>query len=296
MTRALAGVLVVVVVVVACDGGGGDTARCGDAIVDPGEDCDDGNTVAGDGCFACQAEPRCGDGMLDHITGEQCDDGNTVGGDGCSATCQLLETPRRTTARWSFEDLATSQTTGCPAGFDTVSVVSQPASSDPPIIDRFDCAAGTGITAPIEAGRYLVHLAVTDGTGTMGYALSTSAVVDLTASDATFTTVIFDDAGYFGLGWELRSIASNGVVSCPAAGASDVEISVSNGAMTTSDILPCGDGGGLSRAVLAGSFSVAIRARDAQQQPLGTAPALVNQLVEAPNRVTDLGIVAIPVP
>jgi cysteine-rich repeat protein len=60
---------------------------CGNGIVDPGEQCDDGNTVPGDGCSAtCQREPRCGDGVVD--SGEQCDDGNTVSGDGCSATCR----------------------------------------------------------------------------------------------------------------------------------------------------------------------------------------------------------------
>ena len=60
---------------------------CGNHIRDPGEQCDDGNTVSGDGCSAtCQREPRCGDGVLD--PGEECDDGNTVSGDGCSATCQ----------------------------------------------------------------------------------------------------------------------------------------------------------------------------------------------------------------
>src|SRR5439155_330993 len=62
--------------------------RCGDGVLDPGEECDDGNTVSGDGCSArCQHEPRCGDGVLD--PGEECDDGNTVAGDGCSPTCRL---------------------------------------------------------------------------------------------------------------------------------------------------------------------------------------------------------------
>ena len=65
---------------------------CGDGTVDAGEQCDDGNTTAGDGCSAtCQHEPppppppACGDGTVDD--GEQCDDGNTTDGDGCSATC-----------------------------------------------------------------------------------------------------------------------------------------------------------------------------------------------------------------
>ena len=68
--------------------GGGDPA-CGDGTLDTGEQCDDGNTVAGDGCSAsCKTEstrPACGDGKVD--ADEQCDDGNTKAGDGCSPTC-----------------------------------------------------------------------------------------------------------------------------------------------------------------------------------------------------------------
>ena len=69
---------------------------CGNGIVEEGEQCDDGNTVNGDGCSStCQTEvppppPVCGNGVVE--AGEQCDDGNTLNGDGCSATCQL-ETP-----------------------------------------------------------------------------------------------------------------------------------------------------------------------------------------------------------
>jgi len=64
--------------------------RCGDGYADPdgGEECDDGNTVDGDGCSSiCTIEPFCGDGALD--SGEECDDGNTVDGDGCSYDCKI---------------------------------------------------------------------------------------------------------------------------------------------------------------------------------------------------------------
>ncbi len=64
--------------------------RCGDGITDPagGEQCDDGNTVSGDGCSSsCQIESFCGDGILD--PNEACDDGNNLDGDGCSATCMI---------------------------------------------------------------------------------------------------------------------------------------------------------------------------------------------------------------
>jgi cysteine-rich repeat protein len=62
---------------------------CGDNVVDPGEGCDDGNTVSGDGCSAtCTVETPhavCGNGIREN--GETCDDGNTTNGDGCSSTC-----------------------------------------------------------------------------------------------------------------------------------------------------------------------------------------------------------------
>lgn len=70
---------------------------CGDGVVDEdlGEQCDDGNTIGGDGCNRrCRTEPRCGDGNLDAFLGEECDDGNLVSGDGCEADCRLpVETP-----------------------------------------------------------------------------------------------------------------------------------------------------------------------------------------------------------
>lgn len=60
---------------------------CGDGMMDDGEACDDGNTVAHDGCSpTCTIEvPVCGNGFVD--VGEECDDGNLVNGDGCSSAC-----------------------------------------------------------------------------------------------------------------------------------------------------------------------------------------------------------------
>jgi len=59
---------------------------CGDGTLDPGEECDDGGRISGDGCSSqCRIEV-CGNGTRD--AGEGCDDGNLDGGDGCSATCR----------------------------------------------------------------------------------------------------------------------------------------------------------------------------------------------------------------
>ncbi len=64
-----------------CKGG------CGNGVVGPGEQCDDGNADACDGCNPnCRSEV-CGNGIVE-CNGEQCDDGNVVDGDGCSAACR----------------------------------------------------------------------------------------------------------------------------------------------------------------------------------------------------------------
>ncbi len=101
-----------------CDG---PTFVCGNDVLEPGEQCDDGNRIPGDGCDencmselcgngaidggeecddgpdnsdtepdACRTDctlPRCGDDVVD--SGEQCDDGSTTPGDGCDENCQI---------------------------------------------------------------------------------------------------------------------------------------------------------------------------------------------------------------
>ena len=99
-------------------------AVCGNGSMEAPEQCDDSNTLPGDGCSAtCTIEeegPQCGDGTVDPpeqceppnrrqcdnqcqtipipimcgngiVEREQCDDSNTLPGDGCSATCTIEE-------------------------------------------------------------------------------------------------------------------------------------------------------------------------------------------------------------
>jgi cysteine-rich repeat protein len=87
----------------AVDESSGKAAICGDGIRDPGEACDDGNTISGDGCtedcawnelgWACTpgkpCVPICGDSL---IRGQEvCADNNTLSGDGCSGDCMQVE-------------------------------------------------------------------------------------------------------------------------------------------------------------------------------------------------------------
>ena len=77
---------------------------CGDARLDSGEECDDGNTGDADGCSAacgveagytcptagarCTLIAFCGDRTVNPELGESCDDGNTDSGDGCNTLCR----------------------------------------------------------------------------------------------------------------------------------------------------------------------------------------------------------------
>jgi cysteine-rich repeat protein len=71
---------------------------CGDGVITPGEQCDDG--ANGAGCVGCQLTagwacptpgaaciPKCGDGLL--VGSEECDDGNKMDGDGCNKGCKV---------------------------------------------------------------------------------------------------------------------------------------------------------------------------------------------------------------
>ena len=66
-------------------------AVCGNGKVEGSEECDDGNTYPGDGCSEiCEEEtgdPDCGNGVVEE--GEECDDGNENDDDGCTSQCKL---------------------------------------------------------------------------------------------------------------------------------------------------------------------------------------------------------------
>ena len=63
-------------------------------MLDPGEECDDGNLLGHDGCSPTCTFEFCGDGELQ--CSEECDDGNNEDGDGCSARCVTEGDPEDT--------------------------------------------------------------------------------------------------------------------------------------------------------------------------------------------------------
>jgi cysteine-rich repeat protein len=72
------------------DGGG----LCGNGVLDPDEDCDDGpanSDTEPDACRTDCREAQCNDGVLDPMHGEECDDGGNNGSapNACRVTCML---------------------------------------------------------------------------------------------------------------------------------------------------------------------------------------------------------------
>ncbi len=87
---------------------------CGNGVVDPGEGCDDGNQTNGDGCDNNCTITACGNGVM--TTGETCDDGNTVDGDGCDSNCTMTACGNGATSTGeTCDDGNTTNADGCSA-------------------------------------------------------------------------------------------------------------------------------------------------------------------------------------
>lgn len=74
-----------------CEGDCTTPTGCGDGILDPGEQCDQG--VENDGRYGgcnpdCSLASFCGDRVVDAAFGEQCDDGDAWDINGCTVTCE----------------------------------------------------------------------------------------------------------------------------------------------------------------------------------------------------------------
>lgn len=278
-------------ILIACGGGGSSvpTSDCGDGVVDPDEECDDGNTARGDGCFQCVIEPPvCGNGILDF--NEDCDDSNTIDGDGCSSTCEQEIPPRAITATWAFKNLAGDVTTGCPATFDSVRLVATTLDGNASHETTFACDDGAGTSDLVPPGQYNVHLEVfQSATPANVFGTSLPQRVDVSLGDAPYTTTVYNDAGYFSFDWRLRGALSLADFTCNQVGAVIVRASIA-GPTPAEPTFPCADAKGFTVPLLAGTtYSVTLEVFDANLFRMGGAIVLTDQSITAANHVTALG-------
>jgi hypothetical protein len=208
-------------------------------------------------------------------------------------------------ATWTIRTLSTPDI-GCPPGFDTAALYNQPVDSNgspigDPIIDLFDCADGAGTSAALPADTYETWIEITNDNNTQKYAQSTPAFLDVTDVDLTYSAEIFDDAGYFQLQWDLVGASSQAPVTCDEAGIADpnnsgVEILATLSGTTAAggDQFNCTDHFGITDALAAGDYTLSVDAFTDAGGAIGTAPT-IQDTIQAPNKITDLGTVTIPI-
>lgn len=232
--------------------------------------------------------------------------GAAVDIDGCS----ISSAPVLMTANWSFKQLSNGASLTCPTGFNTTAFHAIPIDrfgnkNGQELIDLFDCDDFTG-TSDYDPRPYEVFLEITTSTNSAKYADTPSAYLDLTFENKTITQTIIDDGGFFTFDFELRDAGGGARLTCAEAGAGGgVEIiSTLNGStQAKTDMFDCvapgfrddGAGFAFTAGLLAGDYTVSVAALDSSDRSVGTAPALPNKRISAPNKITDLGLIAIPI-
>ncbi|MDH5718167.1 MAG: DUF4215 domain-containing protein [Spirochaetia bacterium] len=61
---------------------------CGNRMLELNEDCDEGG-IQTETCEQNCKAPACGDKVINNLVGEECEDGNVEAGDGCDAACKI---------------------------------------------------------------------------------------------------------------------------------------------------------------------------------------------------------------
>jgi hypothetical protein len=220
---------------------------------------------------------------------------------GCSSS---TPTDAVITARWSFTHFADGTARNCPSGFPTATVVSQPwdpvsnALFGAPILDKFNCSDMRGTTDPLD-GIFLVWVQIESDDRQRVYAKSEQTYIDTADGDATIDLALLDDAGFFFLTWDLVDATSQAPLTCKQAGitstgAIETIATIAGSTFMLTDQFRCEHGFGTTDPLLAGTYTVSVEAVQ-DNLSLGNAPELTNKRITAPNGLTDLGHVVIPI-
>ena len=204
-------------------------------------------------------------------------------GPGCGTTGSAI------TVSWNV--LVGGLPAACDAGVDTARIVLHPTTGGSDLIDLYNCTDHGGTSVDVPDGQYVLFVELTNNSGSLVNAQSLSETIDVNGVDFTVTPA-FDihlDKGYFQLAWGLHAGAS--ATTCGAEGADAVSITstVTGGSTLFDSEFACENGGGVSDALPAGSYTVSVSANNSAGASLGTAPAQSSEVVDDHNAVTDLG-------
>jgi hypothetical protein len=190
----------------------------------------------------------------------------------------------------------------CPPGFDTARVISRPFGRNDSAgdkIDLFNCSAGRGLTAPLQAGAYVVWVEITDNSGANVYAQSAPANVDITNADKDVSYDIHTDKGFYFMNWALRGKSSNSALQCaqvPDLSKIALDASTTVGQAPLSTTFDCLQEQGYSTAIAAGVYQLAVSGINSQEAAVTDTTTIASKQITAPNRFTDLGTVVILAP
>lgn len=213
------------------------------------------------------------------------------------------------TAKWSFKELATGDSLVCPTGFNTTAVHVIPVDDvgtrlGAGVIDLYNCDAFTG-TEFYPPDLYEVYMEITTDNNSAKYADTPSTFVDIITTDRTIMQTIIDDGGFFVFDWQLRDAVGGAPLTCAQAAADSVDITATlvGTSSAKSDVYKCktdgfrdsGTGTSFTAGLIAGDYTVSISALNTADQAVGVAPALTNKRISAPNKITDLGTIMIPI-
>lgn len=249
------------------------------------------NTLAIGALVAVAASQAAG--CIIHTTGR--DDGGGGGGGGGVEVATI-------TATWSMRNMLDGATTACPAGYDTVELVALPVDDrgnaiGEAAVDLFDCGARTGASTDLAPELYQVWIEVRSHDRASLYAQSLSQVIDVRLADQAFTTDILNDGGYFQFAWRLVGAATARPLACAqVAGLGTiraVSALVAGPTRAYNDVLPCEDQATVTGGLLQGAYTIDIDAMAGAVSVGGVT--LTNQPIAGQNRVTDLGVVSIPI-
>lgn len=235
------------------------------------------------------------------------EDGGGGGGGGDYATVG---------ANWQFLTVD-GESASCPPGFTTAALFNQRVNADgDPVggdcrtlddadtsggtcfVDLYDCVDGTGRSAPLPPARYRTWIAITDDNVSQVYAETVSAYLDVRDVNLTYSADVLVDGGYFFLSWDLVDSITNERLTCDEAladGVGVISTSVSNANLFYDDKFTCADYAGYTAGLLAGTYTVAVDAMEGDKSVSPEPEVLTNKVIAAPNRVTDLGHITIPV-
>jgi hypothetical protein len=215
------------------------------------------------------------------------------------------------TAHWSFSSYANRDqlpTDPCPTGFTTASVhakewdpvAGQFVPGGIEVIDKFNCSDKVGTTDPLH-GIFLIWVQIESASGAILYAQSESEFFDSVGGDKPIDLpTLFTDAGYMDLSWDLIG-SGNTRRSCAQAGIdsngsiSTTVVSVVSPSVTVIDKFICTDGFGASAVLPKDTYNVTVTASNGSGQDLGVSSPIANVKITAPNGLTHLGHVTIPV-